>query len=380
MNTANGSEIANYVRSLSLIDNHCHSVKLSKLTQLEFGNLLRESPPRKGGEEEAFHSMIGMSVLKSCPAVLGTTGFVEPSEYIELRESLAPLEVATRFMSSLDVSVHLVDTGFNAGDLASLEEFSHLSKSVVYEVVRLEAIAEETLLNYGAETFLEVFPDILRSRVSKAAGVKCIAAYRGGLDLTANMPDSRQVYQELKRLVTDAKSSKVRVYGTLIESYLAHLALEVLTLPIQFHVGFGDPDVQIDRANPSHLTPFIRRAAELGREVILLHCYPYHREAAYLTHAFENVYLDLGLTMNYVGSRSVDVLMETLELAPFERVMYSSDAYGLAELHFLGQLVFRDALTQVLYAWITGSMCSLKYAKGVADLVGSRNAQRLYRL
>ncbi len=380
MNTANGSEIANYVSSLSLIDNHCHSVKLSKLTQLEFGNLLRESPPRKGGEEEAFHSMIGMSVLKSCPGVLGTTGFVEPSEYIELRESLAPLEVATRFMNSLDVSVHLVDTGFNAGDLASLEEFSHLSQSVVYEVVRLEAIAEETLLNYGAETFLEVFPDILRSRVSKAAGVKCIAAYRGGLDLTANMPDSRQVYQELKRLVTDAKSSKVRVYGTLIESYLAHLALEVLTLPIQFHVGFGDPDVQIDRANPSHLTPFIRRAAELGREVILLHCYPYHREAAYLTHAFENVYLDLGLTMNYVGSRSVDVLMETLELAPFERVMYSSDAYGLAELHFLGQLIFRDALTQVLHTWIAGSMCSLKYAKGVADLVGSRNAQRLYRL
>ncbi len=380
MNVARGSDIADYVSSIPLIDNHCHSVKLSMLTQLEFGNFLRESPPRKDDGESAFYSMIGMTLLKRCPEVLGASRFVEPWEYVELRRSFSPYEVATKFMNSLDVSVHLVDTGFNAGDLVSLEEFAHFGRSTVYEVVRLEAIAEETLAKHGAEVFLDAFPDVLRSRASKAVGVKCIAAYRGGLELTADMPDLDLVHEELQRLEASGKPHKIKVYGKVIESYLAHLALETLTLPIQFHVGFGDPDVQIDRGNPSYLTPFIRRASELGRGVVLLHCYPYHREAAYLAHAFENVYLDLGLTMNYVGSRSADVLRETLELAPFVRVMYSSDAYGLAELHFLGQLMFRESLTQVLQGWIAESLCSFPYAKKVADLIGSQNAQRLYAL
>ncbi len=361
-----------------MIDNHCHSVISSSLTQLEFANFLRESPPRENGAEDAFQSMIGMTVLKYCPSVLGAQGFIEPSEYLELRRSLAPSSVTEKFMGSLGVSVHVVDTGFNSSDLDSLERFSQYSGSKVHEVVRLEAVAEEVINVHGVDKFLEVFPEILRSRVSQAVGVKSIAAYRGGLDLGATMPDLSNVYRELKYLGQNTDTSGVRVYGQVMESYLAHLALEHLDLPIQFHVGFGDPDIQIDRSNPSQLTPFIKRAAQLGRKVVLLHCYPYHREAAYLAHAFENVYLDLGLTMNYVAARAKNVLMETLELAPFTRMMYSSDAYGLVELHYLGQLVFRNSLGEVLHEWVATSLCSPSYAKGIAESIGFQNAKRVY--
>ena len=60
---------------------------------------------------------------------------------------------------------------------------------------------------------------------------------------------------------------------------------------------------------------------------------------------FPQVYLDVGLTLHYVGpARAEAVLAEAMELAPFSKLLYSSDAFGLAELYLLGALTFRTAL------------------------------------
>ena len=70
--------------------------------------------------------------------------------------------------------------------------------------------------------------------------------------------------------------------------------------------------------------------------IVLLHCYPYEREAGYLAQAFNNVYLDVGLSINHLGARAEAFIARTLELAPFRKILYSSDAFGPAELHYLG--------------------------------------------
>ena len=59
--------------------------------------------------------------------------------------------------------------------------------------------------------------------------------------------------------------------------------------------------------------------------IMLLHCYPFEREAGYLAQAFNNVYLDGGLSINYLGARSRDFIGRLLELAPFRKILYSSD-------------------------------------------------------
>ena len=74
-----------------------------------------------------------------------------------------------------------------------------------------------------------------------------------------------------------------------------------LGLTIQFHIGYGDPDVDLHRCNPLLLTEWLRLTRESGSRVTLLHCYPYHREAGYLAHVFPHVYCDVGLAINYVG-------------------------------------------------------------------------------
>jgi predicted TIM-barrel fold metal-dependent hydrolase len=108
--------------------------------------------------------------------------------------------------------------------------------------------------------------------------------------------------------------------------------------------------------------------------VLLLHCYPYHRHAAYLANVHPHVYVDLGLTIPHVGHRAAAVLAETLELAPFHKLLYSSDAYGLAELYLLAAAGFRSALGEVLATFPVGP----DERKRIAAMIGSGNARRVY--
>ncbi len=112
-------------------------------------------------------------------------------------------------------------------------------------------------------------------------------------------------------------------------------------LPIQVHTGLGDRDLDLNRADPLHLLPLIRA---VDVPVLLLHCYPFHRNAGYLAQAFDHVSFDVGLAINHLGARSVELVGEAMELAPFAKQLYSSDAYGLPELHYLGAQLWRRAM------------------------------------
>jgi uncharacterized protein len=114
--------------------------------------------------------------------------------------------------------------------------------------------------------------------------------------------------------------------------------------------------------------------------VMLLHCYPYHRTAGYLAHAYPHVYLDVGLAVNYTGVRSTAVVAESLEVAPFGKLLFSSDGFGPAELHHLGALLWRRAMATVLGEWVDAGDWSESEAIRVAGLMGAGNARRVYRL
>ncbi len=112
--------------------------------------------------------------------------------------------------------------------------------------------------------------------------------------------------------------------------------------------------------------------------VMLLHCYPFHRQAGYLAQAFGNVHFDVGLAVNYLGARSVELLGESLELAPFAKQLYSSDAFGPPELHLLGSVLWRRGMARVLGRWVREGDWSVTDAVRVVRLIGSENAERVY--
>jgi hypothetical protein len=152
-------------------------------------------------------------------------------------------------------------------------------------------------------------------------------------------------------------------------------------LPLQLHTGFGDPDEDLHRADPALLAGFCRATAESGTPLVLLHCYPYHRQAAWLAHVFEHVYFDVGLASTFVGpSRAGTLLAEALELAPFGKLLYSSDAYGLPELYAVAAVAFRRALAEVLDGWVTDQAATEQDAHRIARMLAADNARRLYQL
>src|SRR4029079_11946592 len=142
--------------------------------------------------------------------------------------------------------------------------------------------------------------------------------------------------------------------------------------------GLADRARDWRRTDPMLLLGLLRQPAVGRAPVLLLHCYPFHRQAGYLAQACPNVDCAVGLAVNHVGARSVELVAESLELAPFARVLYSSDAWGPPELHLLGAVLWRRAMARVLGRWVREDDWTLRDAVRVVRMIGRENAARVY--
>jgi len=61
-------------------------------------------------------------------------------------------------------------------------------------------------------------------------------------------------------------------------------------------------------------------------------------------------------------------------------MLYSSDAFGLPELHYLGAAVFRRDMAAVTGGFVADGAWAASDAARVAEMIGSGNARRVYRL
>ena len=115
--------------------------------------------------------------------------------------------------------------------------------------------------------------------------------------------------------------------------------------------------------------------------IILLHgAYPFYEEGAYLANVFPNVYLDLS-EFNPLVVRSVRRVYATiLEMAPFTKVAYSSDAFGSPELQWVAGRKGREALSSVLTEAVDADKLSREAARTAARLIFADNARAIYGL
>jgi predicted TIM-barrel fold metal-dependent hydrolase len=282
------------------------------------------------------------------------------------------------------MSTLLLDTGYRSADILQPAEMASAAGVPVHEVVRIEAVAEATLASGGeAGNFAGAFADALAAAARDAVGLKTIIAYRGGFDFDQQPPPASSVVEAAGKAMRLGETGSRRLTDTTLLRHCLWAGIRLAAergFPVQFHVGYGDSDITLHLTSPSLLTPLIRAAAGIGVNLVLLHCYPYHREAAYLAAVYPNVYLDLGLAINFTGPSSPAVIAESMELAPFTKVLYSSDAFGLAELFYLGAHLFRAGVAATLDSWIRADHCTAAEAEHIALLAASGNAARIYPL
>jgi predicted TIM-barrel fold metal-dependent hydrolase len=363
------------VFELSLVDHHCHGAVAGALDRGRFELLATESDRGAPTGCSGLDSQLGFAIRRWCAPVLGLEPHASPEDYLDRRAALGPAEVNRRLLGAAGVDTYLIDTGYRADELLDAPGMAAASGATVREVVRLEAVAER-LTGVSAEGFATAYAAALQTATVGAVGLKSVVAYRFGLDFDPARPSGREVRDAAGRWLRAGAS---RLDDPVLLRHLIWAGVD-RGLPLQFHVGFGDPDLDLARCDPLRMTGFLRATRDLGVDVMLLHCYPFHREAGYLAQVFPHVHLDVGLALNHVGARAAAVLAESLELAPFHKVLFSSDAFGLAELHYLGAVLFRRAFREVVGGWVDDGLWSATEADRVAAMIGSGNATRVYGL
>jgi uncharacterized protein len=371
--------LAEHLRTVALIDHHVHGNFNEAIDRGLFEFSINEGsndpvPPWMS----QFDSPLGLSIRRWCAPLLGLPALADADAYWKRRCELTPDELAETMLPAAGVSRWIVDTGFKGDQITTHDRLADLAGGTSSEIVRLERIAEDLLENGTAP---QDFPDAMRAVLARAVadpvvvGTKTIVAYRTGFDIDWTRPDDATVVEHARALA--ARPGAPRIDDPVLIAFGVHEAA-AHGLPIQVHVGFGDRDLDLHRCDPLLLLPLLRSMPPVP--VLLLHCYPFHRQSGYLAQAFDHVNFDVGLSINYLGARSTGLVAEALETAPFAKQLYSSDAFGPPELHVLGSVLWRRSMGLVLGEWVRDGDCGEDDAIRIVDMIGVTNAQRVYGL
>jgi hypothetical protein len=367
--------------TIPLIDNHCHSLLRAQpqseeefracFTESYFSEIVHQHVPQTVFYQWA---LMELAALYDCApraeAILGKCGALE-------------LAARTRRINQLaNIEAWLVDFGYATEQTFAPAELGAITGVSVESILRLEPLIENLLLKSQAfdalhESYVAALQDL---RAQGFVSLKSILAYRGGLRLSeATRADAREAFAPLKERAS--RDGTVRVDSKPLLDYLIPLAVEIAAgqeFPIQFHTGFGDPDQDLETSNPVLLRPLFGEKYR-GAKIILLHAgYPYTRELGYLASVYPNVYADFGLAIPFVTAEARSILRELLGLAPASKILYSSDASLIPELHYLGARLARRALEEVLEEFVGAGLITTSAAEEMGELVLRGNAGRVY--
>ena len=364
---------------LPLVDHHVHGVVRENPSVESFAHMITESDRTPSSLEQAMNTQVGFAVRRWVAPLLDLEQSVSAAEYFQRRTELGGEEVNRRLLQASGIGHYFIETGLRGNDMQDPAGMARLSGSKVDEVIRIETIAEEVARSgVSAANFADHFASTLASESKNAVGLKSIVAYRIGLDFDPTPPTALEVESAAGRWLVEVESTgKARISDPIL---LRHSIFTAATLqkPLQFHIGFGDPDLDLHRCDPLLMTNLIRDFEKRQIPVMLLHTYPFQRNAGYLAQMFRNVYMDVGLAVNYTGARSNAVIAESLELAPFHKILFSSDAWGLSELTYLGAMLFRRGLGELLDSFVERGDWSASDAISVVQQIGRDNALSAY--
>lgn len=366
---------------IPFIDHHCHAIRRfdHALTLDEFRAFFAETTDPAMPPHIA-RTVFYMRMVRDVSAVLGC----EPTEeaILEVRNSTPLDQYARKLFDAGNWRAFLLDTGYYNPEAYTVQGMSDLTGRPAAEIMRLETTMEKLVAEH---TSLREVEDALRESVRTTrdrgiVGLKSIAAYRGGLNVERRTFDeANSVFPTLKE--TARRYGHVRLSDRAMLDYLLRAALEeaaAIEMPVQFHVAFGDDDADLRTANPLQLRNLLTDPAFRRVPFVLLHCYPYVREAGYLAALYAHVFVDVSLTMPLTAHGSIAAFSEVLELAPVSKVLFATDAHSMPELFYAGSLHGRQALARILELLVAENMISTAQADAAAEDILYRNSARLY--
>jgi hypothetical protein len=366
--------------SIPAIDQHAHNLMCSEaVAQMPYTAAFAEGYGAQILDQHAQHTLCYRRSLRDIAALLNC----EPTEATILaRRTALGLESLTRLcFEAANLKSILLDDEVLPDTILPSEW--HQQFVAVHRLRRLEWLAEQLISQVSRfDVFLEWFRSELDPPPSGVVGFKSVAAYRTGLDI---QPIPYELAEDQFYAVKETFGDRpVRLTNKPLIDFLLCQGLAIANqyqLPVQFHTGLGDPDLDLRLANPLHLRPLLEDPGFRQAPVVLLHAaYPFMREAGYLAAVYPHVYVDFGSAVPFLSTAGMRRVVQMLiELSPTSKVMYSSNAHLIPELYYLGAKCGRTVLGTVLEQAVEDADLTVKEAEEGAIAILSDNAQRLYR-
>jgi predicted TIM-barrel fold metal-dependent hydrolase len=366
------------------IDNHAHSLISGHLQfdAISFRKAFSESRSLSIIQNHVASSVFYMDLLTK----LGNFHDVEPAEesIFEARSAEREIDYVRDLWDDVSIAGLILDDGYRSADMLTIRQLAELCGRPVYRCVRIESVIEDSI--NGANNFDElksIFELAMEGDDSapRVVAWKSIAAYRGGLGIE-HIDDNfaRADLDRVKQLFDDGDT---RIEAGALYHWLLMRAFEWAaqkSIPVQLHCGIGDDDADLRTANPLCLRPILRDKRFAKTTFVLLHSYPFVKEAAYLCSLYPNVYMDLSLACTLAAPFVDFSYMEALAMAPTTKILAGTDGHTVPESHWYGALSTKRSLGNALSKLIFDGSLHERNAADVAARILHENARELYAL
>lgn len=369
------------------IDGHCHplSRRQMELDGLAMRQCFTESRSRKVMTEFVPESLHYTDMINRAGELFGING---EGELLSFRSNQDRTEYVRTLLDEMSFGALIVDGGFSPEEMMPPSQMASITGRPVFDCRRIETVLESAIMD--SDSFANCLEQFATQLFVEAAGgggipvaLKTIAGYRGGLDIKmCSVSDAESDYANVKRRFMAEPASR-RIERCPFYHYCLMQAFELAAchnIPVQIHTGLGDDDADLVSVNPALLQPLFRSSTLHHTNFVLLHCYPYVREAAIMSALYPNVYMDLSLAINLVSPRATDLILEALACAPSSKILAGSDGHTSVESLWYGAYCWKRGLSVAMDKLVDEGFLSIAQAQQVAANILHGNAIRLYNL
>jgi predicted TIM-barrel fold metal-dependent hydrolase len=391
-----------------VLDHHCHAFLPEKEDEkgISFAQFFHWT---KAPEEENENLILYRKIITELARVLSCRSkkpadvILERSKAYTYGNREKQIEYITKLFDDAKISWLFFDTGYPSAEYPGSYDADpqKLGETFLKQkfnfILRFEKLIW-TLFKKSLpfEEMLNTYLDTLTNAVKREGyiGFKSAIAYGYGLDIRdRDIGEAKKVYEELrdKNLLIMPLEEKMIKYPEIINKekvirdFLTCRGIEKsieLNVPIQVHTGIGEsPIINAQKCNPLFLYDLLRDP-NLGKaKFVLLHAgYPYGEEFAWLANSFPNVYLDLSCTIPWIHFGIRQRILEILEMAPLNKIMYGSDGGKIPETIWIAAILGKEGISKALQNLVDSEFIDEDYAYRVAGWILSENAKKLYHI
>ncbi|HEY7339371.1 MAG TPA: amidohydrolase family protein [Ktedonobacterales bacterium] len=372
---------------IPVVDEHCHGFYRMQQPAdvMAWRRHFTESADKSVRQEHVPSTLFYHRLIRELALFFGCEA--TESAVLNARNRYQADDLIRSLLQAGNIETLLIDQGYPVADLLMPDaDVATLAGCRVGAFLRLENLMQELIAEHDT---LDAVADALRAaladvRAQGYVGLKSIVAYRTGLDIRWwDGSEALESFTQARQEAVDQGHLRLQhkpLLDTLLHVAFAEAARQ--ELPAQFHTGYGDTDADMLLANPLHLRAVLEHRPYRGMRVVLLHeCYPYTRQGGYLAAVYEHVYLDLSYGIPFLSyGEMLAFTRAALGVAPTSKLLYSSDAVGIPELHWISAQDGRRILGQALGESVAYGELTLTEAETAARAVLHDNAVRLYQL